>query len=58
VFQGYHEMSGDVDLSQEIGELKDGKLRFRTTDGWYYPTEVQWEGKKRMSIDEFMRGLR
>jgi methionyl-tRNA formyltransferase len=58
VFQGHYEVSNEVDLSKEIGELKDGKLRFRTTDGWYYPTEVQWEGKKRMNIDEFMRGLR
>ncbi len=58
IFKGYHEMADGLGKYAEIVELKEGKLRFRTADGWYYPTEVQWEGKKRMNIDEFMRGLR
>jgi len=58
IFRGYHEMADGLEDCAEIEELKEGKLRFHTSDGWYYPTEVQWEGKKRMNIDEFMRGLR
>ena len=58
VFKGYLERADNSGEFSEMEEIKDGKLRFRTTDGWYYPTEVQWEGKKRMNIEEFMRGLR
>jgi len=37
----------------------DGKkyLRVATGDGWLSLTEVQMEGKKRMSVSEFLRGL-
>lgn len=33
-------------------------LRFRAADGWVYPLEVQWEGKKRMGVEDFLRGYR
>jgi methionyl-tRNA formyltransferase len=38
----------------------DGKkwLRFSTADGYIYLLEVQVEGKKRMGIEEFLRGFR
>jgi methionyl-tRNA formyltransferase len=38
----------------------DGKsyLRFATPDGFVYATELQLEGKKRMTVDEFLRGYR
>ncbi len=38
----------------------DGKnyLRFATPDGWLYCKEVQYEGKKRMNIEDFLRGFR
>lgn len=38
----------------------DGKsfLRFATPDGWLYVEELQLEGKKRMSVPEFLRGYR
>ncbi len=38
----------------------DGKsyLRFRTADGSYELTDLQLEGKKRMGIEEFLRGWR
>lgn len=38
----------------------DGKtyLRFATTDGWLYALDVQYEGKKRMKIADFLRGFR
>jgi methionyl-tRNA formyltransferase len=38
----------------------DGKsfLRFAATDGWVYLEEVQLEGKKKMKIEDFLRGYR
>lgn len=38
----------------------DGKsfLRFATPDGFVYATEVQLEGKKRLSVEDFLRGYR
>lgn len=38
----------------------DGKtyLRFAAADGWVYLDEVQLEGKKRLSIADFLRGFR
>jgi len=38
----------------------DGKtfLRFAASDGWVYVLEVQYEGKKRMMIADFLRGFR
>ncbi|TKC04633.1 methionyl-tRNA formyltransferase [Pedobacter polaris] len=40
--------------------LTDGKthLKFATKDGFIKITDVQFEGKKRMLIDEFLRGMR
>ena len=40
--------------------LTDGKtyLKFATKDGFINLTDVQYEGKKRMQIDEFLRGMR
>lgn len=38
----------------------DGKssLRFACSDGWYEITELQLEGKKRMTVVEFLNGVR
>ncbi|MDQ7948307.1 MAG: methionyl-tRNA formyltransferase [Pedobacter sp.] len=40
--------------------LTDGKtyLKFATKDGFIKLTDVQFEGKRRMLIDEFLRGMR
>jgi methionyl-tRNA formyltransferase len=40
--------------------LTDGKtyLKFATTDGYIKLTDVQFEGKKRMSVEELLRGMR
>lgn len=43
------------------GEMQtDGKtyLRFACIDGYIYPEELQLEGKKRMSIEDFLRGYK
>jgi len=47
-------------VNQEAGEISsDGKtfLRFACRDGRIETTEVQLEGKKKMSIEEFLRGF-
>lgn len=38
----------------------DGKtyLRFAAPDGWVYADEVQQQGKKRMLVEDFLRGFR
>jgi methionyl-tRNA formyltransferase len=38
----------------------DGKtyLRFAAVNGWLYTDELQLEGKKRMTVEEFLRGFR
>jgi methionyl-tRNA formyltransferase len=33
-------------------------LRFAASDGYVYANNVQAEGKKRMSIEQFLRGFR
>ncbi|MCB0733980.1 MAG: methionyl-tRNA formyltransferase [Flavobacteriales bacterium] len=50
----------DPDSAIQIGEvnLKDDRLAFGCADGVIYPTDVQIEGKRRMSVEEMLRGLR
>jgi methionyl-tRNA formyltransferase len=45
---------------QPGGFLTDNKtyLKFATPTGFICPTDVQMEGKKRMSIEEFLRGVK
>ena len=33
-------------------------LRFATADGYIRVTEIQWEGKKRMTVADFLRGYK
>jgi methionyl-tRNA formyltransferase len=42
------------------GFLSDGKtyLKFATKDGFLKLTDLQYEGKKRMTVEEFLRGIR
>lgn len=50
-----------ADNSAEIGNFKtDGKtfLDFRSADKWVKIKELQLEGKKRMVVEEFLRGFR
>lgn len=46
---------------KEIGQFETDQksiLRFAAQDGWYEVTELQFEGKKRMTTEEFLRGWR
>lgn len=38
--------------------IEKGRLRFACNNGYVYPKTVQAEGKKKMSSDDFVRGLR
>jgi methionyl-tRNA formyltransferase len=58
IFLGYSTQSDSAVLPGEMEVDADGKMRFKCQDGWYYPISVQGEGKKRMSVEEFVRGLR
>jgi methionyl-tRNA formyltransferase len=51
----------DVKPEIGIGEfLSDGKtfIKFATTDGYIHILDLQLEGKKRMLIEDFLRGVR
>jgi methionyl-tRNA formyltransferase len=57
VYKSHFEKSAE----NTIGSFEsDGKhyLRFAGSDGWVYLDEVQMEGKKRMDIESFLRGVR
>lgn len=38
--------------------LNDQTIQIATADGYYFPEEVQLEGKKRMTVTDFLRGYR
>jgi methionyl-tRNA formyltransferase len=50
----------DLKQSGSIGEfVSDGKsyLSIKCSDGWLDLKDIQWEGRKRMHVDEFLRGI-
>jgi methionyl-tRNA formyltransferase len=54
-----HEAVNDTAPSKNPGEyITDGKqfLHIKTSDGWLAIDELQMEGKKKMGIEEFLRG--
>lgn len=58
VFRAEYEVA---EIGEKPGEFfSDGKtfLKASATDGFVYLKEVQMEGKKRMAIEEFLRGVR
>jgi len=60
--KGLKIFSGDYKIgphSQSSGTLEISKNGFKifTNDGVYFPSEVQLEGKKRMSAKDFLNGL-
>ncbi|WP_442590454.1 methionyl-tRNA formyltransferase [Pedobacter sp. AW31-3R] len=57
----YEETKGDNGKAHLPGDfMTDGKtyLKFAATDGFIQLLDVQYEGKKRMMVDEFLRGMR
>lgn len=58
IYSSTKEYSAD---DTEIGSYKtDGKtfLKFRCSNGFIHITDIQLEGKKRMKIEDFLRGFR
>ena len=51
---------GKDEHSETAGSLKIDKNTFKifTTDGAYFPEEIQLEGKKRMNVKDFLNGFR
>jgi len=50
-----------AETGMTYGDIQtDGKtyLRFAAADGWLYALDVQYEGKKRMKVEDFLRGFR
>lgn len=56
VYKGKPELTGQ----HENGFYSDGKtvLKFGCADGWFHILELQLEGKKRMTVEDFLRGHR
>ena len=56
IFKGHFEENSH---NQKPGALEIDKnhLQFYTENGIYYPEEVQLEGKKRMSVKDFINGF-
>ena len=57
IFGGKFELSNH---NQKAGSLEISKNEFKifTNDGIYYPLELQLEGKKRMTVKDFLNGFR
>ena len=56
-----HTMTSQADLSIQIGQFfTDGKntLQYRTSDGFISILELQLEGKRRMSVKDFLNGYK
>ncbi|ACU08600.1 Methionyl-tRNA formyltransferase [Flavobacteriaceae bacterium 3519-10] len=51
---------GEDEHSETAGSLKIDKNTFKifTSDGAYFPEEIQLEGKKRMNVKDFLNGFR
>lgn len=58
IFSSKYELTAH---NQPIGTVETDRkkyLRFATSDGWLYALDVQLQGKKRMPIDDFLRGYK
>lgn len=57
IFSGHFEK---IEHSKSIKELEINKKEFKiyVKDGIYSPTEVQLQGKKRMSVKDFLNGIK
>lgn len=57
IFSGKKIYAPDTKAGEFFTDQKN-VLRFAASDGWYEITDLQFEGKKRMKTDEFLRGWR
>ena len=54
---GYEEIIPEIAPGEFLTDEKTF-LKFAAADGYINLTDVQYEGKKRMTVDEFLRGMR
>jgi methionyl-tRNA formyltransferase len=57
----YHSKKEITDHTHQTGEVvTDGKeyLKFACKDGYVHIIDLQLEGKKRMTVEDFLRGYR
>ncbi|REC47955.1 methionyl-tRNA formyltransferase [Chryseobacterium pennipullorum] len=57
IFKGTYELSDHEKQSGALDISKNG-FKIYTQDGVYYPEELQLEGKKRMTVKDFLNGFR
>lgn len=57
IFSG-EKIQGSADAPGSFFTDQKSQLKFACADGWYAIKELQFEGKKRMSVEEFLRGWR
>ena len=58
IYHGKKEKGIDVISPGSFETDKKTFLKFACTDGYIHATDIQLEGKKRMSVEEFLRGYR
>ncbi len=56
IYKGRFELSG-VAENPAVLAIDKHEFKITTKDGFYYPLEVQLEGKKRMSVKDFLNGF-
>lgn len=56
IYQGRFELSGHQKIAGTL-EIDKHQFRIITEDGFYFPEELQLEGKKRMSVKDFLNGF-
>ncbi|NUM31437.1 MAG: methionyl-tRNA formyltransferase [Bacteroidetes bacterium] len=57
IFNGYY-VKEKVEKTGIFEITNEKKLRISCSDGWYYPQTVQYEGKRKMEIGEFINGFK
>lgn len=58
IFYGHQELKSPTDQPGTFSTDNKTYLKFACTDGYISVTDVQLEGKKRMGIEEFLRGVK
>lgn len=60
IYRSKKEITGNAETSATNAYLTDGKtfLKFRCSNGYIHLLEIQLEGKKKMLIEDFLRGYR
>jgi methionyl-tRNA formyltransferase len=58
IFMATAEEAAVAEKAGIIGPVSERGLRVAASDGYVYIQDVQLEGKKRMSVQDFLRGHR